>query len=215
MDPCRNVMVYRKLAWCALLILCWTAAVLFPTETMFHPETVFGATGKITFEGDVSTTSAESLPDTTSITSTATTSATTILPPTATPSGANPDGVAVCIAGNLRTFTASNVFPHIRPFYEKLWRSSSISVFLYGTLEGAGPKNQSGHNRPAINESNQTALDIAVTSLRPEAVEFVENAEDVTEENIAQYVLHQVRVGEMGHVKSNKLCRRIISIWIC
>ena len=95
------------------------------------------------------------------------------------------------------------VFSQIRPFHEQLW-GWTVSFFLYGTLEGAGPKNQRGHNRPAINETNQTALDIAVTSLRPEAVEFVENAEDVTEENIAQYVLHQVGGREMVHVKSNK-----------
>eukprot|EP00435_Cladocopium_sp_Y103_P059143 s1620_g21.t1 len=71
-----------------------------------------------------------------------------------------------------------------------MW-GSKVSFFLYGTLVGAGPKNQSGHNLRAINETNRTALKIALSSLRPEAVEFVENAEDVTEENIAQYVLHQ------------------------
>eukprot|EP00435_Cladocopium_sp_Y103_P045014 s2034_g12.t2 len=70
-------------------------------------------------------------------------------------------------------------------------KSTQVSFFLYGTLAGAGPKNQTGFNRPAINETNRTALKIALSSLRPEAVEFVENAEDVTEENIAQYVLHQ------------------------
>lgn len=104
----------------------------------------------------------------------------------------HPDGAAVCIAGNLRTFASPSVFTQIRPFHEKLW-GSKVSFFLYGTLAGAGPKNQSGYNEPATNVSNQTALDIAVTALRPEAAEFVENPEAVTEENIAQFVLHQVR----------------------
>ena len=138
--------------------------------------------------------------ESTSTTSTIVNTSNTILPPAFTKA---PRGVAVCIAGNLRTFTVPVVFSQIRPFHEKLW-GSKVSFFLYGTLEGAGPKNQRGHNRPAINETNQTALDIAVTSLRPEAVEFVENAEEVTEENIAQYVLHQVGGREMVHVKSNK-----------
>ena len=187
-------------------MMCLTAAVLLSTETKFHPETTFVVTEEPNFERDVIATTAESLPDTTSTTSTTTstttTNTTTILPPTAAFTKA-PRGVAVCIAGNLRTFTVPVVFSQIRPFHEKLW-GSKVSFFLYGTLEGAGPKNQRGHNRPAINETNQTALDIAVTSLRPEAVEFVENAEEVTEENIAQYVLHQVGGREMVHVKSNK-----------
>ena len=114
----------------------------------------------------------------------------------------HPSGVAVCIAGNLRTFTVPVVFSQIRPFHEKLW-GSKVSFFLYGTLAGAGPKNQTNHNLPAINESNQTALNIAVTLLRPETVELVTNAEDVTEENIAQYVLHQARVSKIVHVKSD------------
>jgi hypothetical protein len=125
----------------------------------------------------------------------------TILPPTAFTKA--PRGVAVCIAGNLRTFTVPVVFSQIRPFHEQLW-GWTVSFFLYGTLEGAGPKNQTGHNRPAINETNQTALKMALTSLRPQAVELFANAEDVTEENIAQYVLHQVGGREMVHVKSNK-----------
>ena len=108
----------------------------------------------------------------------------------------HPDGAAVCIAGNLRTFASPSVFTQIRPFYEKLW-GSKVSFFLYGTLAGAGPKNQTHRNLAAIHETNQTALKMALTSLRPEAVELVANAEDVTEENIAQYVLHQARVSEM------------------
>ena len=189
-----------KFSWCALLMMCWTAAILLPTATIFRPELTLVATEEANFQRDVIATTAESVPDTTSTTSTtttesvpdttsttSTTSTTTILPPAPFLS---PDGVAVCIAGNLRTFTASNVFPHIRPFHEKLW-GPEVSFFLQGTLEGAGPKNQWNQNRPAINETNQTALDMAVASLRPEAVEFIENAEDVAEENIAEYVLHQ------------------------
>ena len=199
-DLCCNAMEWKS-SWCALLMMCLTAAVLLSTETNFHPEATFVAIEEPNFERDVIAATAESLPDTTSTTSTTTSTTTTILPPTAFTKA--PRGVAVCIAGNLRTFTASNVFPDIRPFHEKLW-GSKVSFFLYGTLEGAGPKNQTGHNRPAINETNQTALKMALTSLRPQAVELVANAEDVTEENIAQYVLHQVGGREMVHVKSNK-----------
>ena len=103
----------------------------------------------------------------------------------------HPDGVAVCISGNLRTFTSPSVFTQIRSFHETLW-GPKASFFLYGTLASAGPKGQQGFNRPAINVYNQTALDTAVAALGPDAVEFVENAEVVTEENIAHFVLHQV-----------------------
>ena len=100
-------------------------------------------------------------------------------------------GVAVCIAGNLRTFTDPDVFSQIRPFYRKLFGfKRPLSFFLYGTLTGAGPKNQTLHNLPAINEYNETALNLAMAALRPAAVELVQNAEDVTEENLGQYVRH-------------------------
>jgi uncharacterized membrane protein len=65
----------------------------------------------------------------------------------------HPSGVAVCIAGNLRTFTAPSVCTQIRPFHEKLWGKTG-SFFRYGTLAGAGPKNQLGYNLPAINVSS-------------------------------------------------------------
>jgi hypothetical protein len=55
---------------------------------------------------------------------------------------------------------------------------------------------------------------MALTSLRPQAVELVANAEDVTEENLAQYVLHQVGAREMVDVKSdNPLREDTISTW--
>lgn len=56
---------------------------------------------------------------------------------------------------------------------------------------GAGEKNVTSRNFKAINVSNRSALDSAVASLGPSAVvEITDNAEEVVEENIGQYVLH-------------------------
>ena len=182
-----------RFARCGLLVTFWTVVFLLSTEMNFQQPTA--ATEQPSVE-DVESTS------TTSTTTVNTSNTTTFLPPLTAAFTKVPRGVAVCIAGNLRTFTVPVVFSQIRPFHEKLW-GSKVSFFLYGTLAGAGPKNQTNHNLPAINESNQTALNIAVTLLRPETVELVTNAEDVTEENIAQYVLHQARVSKIVHVKSD------------
>ena len=163
-------------ARCGLLMTSWTVVLLLSTELKFQRQA----------EPNVADV------ETTSTTSTVNTSNSTILPAFMKA----PRGVAVCIAGNLRTFAVPVVFSQIRPFHEQLW-GWTVSFFLYGTLAGAGPKNQTHRNLAAIHETNQTALKMALTSLRPEAVELVANAEDVTEENIAQYVLHQARVSEM------------------
>ena len=183
-------------ARCGLLMTSWTVVLLLSTEMKFQRQSA-----------------TEPLEDveSTSTTSTTVNTSNTILPPTAFTKA--PRGVAVCIAGNLRTFTVPVVFSQIRPFHEQLW-GWTVSFFLYGTLEGAGPKNQTHRNLAAIHENNQTALKMALTSLRPQAVELVANAEDVTEENIAQYVLHQVGAREMVDVKSdNPLREDTISTW--
>eukprot|EP00746_Dinoflagellata_sp_MGD_P153673 gnl/MRDRNA2_/MRDRNA2_84381_c0_seq2.p1 gnl/MRDRNA2_/MRDRNA2_84381_c0~~gnl/MRDRNA2_/MRDRNA2_84381_c0_seq2.p1 ORF type:complete len:366 (+),score=56.11 gnl/MRDRNA2_/MRDRNA2_84381_c0_seq2:118-1215(+) len=96
--------------------------------------------------------------------------------------------VAFCIAGQARTFADPAVKKSMMKFVKLQRQSHTMDVFAYMTLEGDGPKNQSGNNYPAVNADKQAVEDV-LFALDAKTYTLKKGTDDeVTEENVDQFI---------------------------
>jgi len=114
---------------------------------------------------------------------------------------------ALCLAGNARTFPESDVISNLETFLQDLQADKScttpkVDLFAYMTLTGDRDKDQPGMNSSQINASRQ-AVEGALEMLNATTFEAVDEAGEVTVENIGEYVvgLQCFKGGYWGNIK--------------
>jgi len=112
---------------------------------------------------------------------------------------------AMCIAGNARTLPMHSVRTSLSNFTRELktrgfQQSRGPDVFAFLTLEGAGPKGQKDWNFGAVNVRQDDAVS-ALTPLNPIKVVTDPESDEVTADNIDQYVVNREQCFSRGYWK--------------
>lgn len=132
------------------------------------------------------------------------------------PSAERGPATAVCIAGNARTLPRSDVAAGLERFVKRQEGSSLVGlehpdVYAYITLEGAQPKGQEGWNFVAENVSRMAA-EGALRAVQPVASMLVDDADEVTPENLDEYILNRRECFTNGFFKKlPQLMRRTMN----
>lgn len=117
------------------------------------------------------------------------------LSPAAPAEPKQPHKIAMCVSGNLRTFTSVRVSGTIRPFLRRLGGSglagptTEPDLFVYGTLNSAAAKKQYKFGFAPLNLTEESVVRVLKSkAVNVTAFELALEAEEVTEDNVDAYI---------------------------